>query len=174
MIAELIRSFKPQLEAKSQIVSADLPSISPQVMADRDRLSQILWNLLSNANKYSPPGTRISIDLEQVEADRQTASQPALIEQHARMLAISVADEGIGIAPEEQAKLFTRFYRVDNSMTREIGGTGLGLAIVKSFVELHGGRVWVDSPVNPRTGRGSRFTFTIPLFEEAENVKRKT
>src|SRR5207253_563393 len=75
---------------------------------------------------------------------------------HAR---VAVTDTGFGIAPEAQARLFTRFYRVDNSDTREIGGTGLGLSIVKSFVELQGGEVGVES----EPGKGSTFSFTVPF-----------
>jgi signal transduction histidine kinase len=86
--------------------------------------------------------------------------------RRAELLAISIEDEGIGIASEDQDKLFTKFYRVDSSLTREVGGTGLGLAIVKSYVEMHGGRVWVDSPLESATRRGSRFTFTVPLMEQ--------
>jgi signal transduction histidine kinase len=166
LFGETIRSFKPQLEAKAQIVSADLPKRKLQVLADRDRLSQILWNLLSNAHKYSPTGSRIRIKVKPVEAARMTSNAPELIERHAPMIAITVEDEGIGIAAQDQEKLFTKFFRVDNSLTREIGGTGLGLAIVKNFVEMQGGHVWVESPLDAQTGQGTRFTFTVPATEE--------
>jgi PAS domain S-box-containing protein len=165
LVGEIIRSMRPQWEAKSQIVSAELPKTLAPLFADRDRLSQILGNLLSNAQKYSPSHTRIRILVNEAQANRVTASSPDLIMRRAPMLAISVEDQGIGIEVEDQQKLFSRFHRVDNSLTREIGGTGLGLAITKSFVEMHGGRVWVESPLDPVTRRGSRFTFTIPIVE---------
>lgn len=168
LVGEVIRSLRPQLEAKSQIVSVDVPKSLPCAVADRDRLSQILANLISNAHKYSPIGTKIRIQVNQVEASRVMASSADLISRRAPMLAISVDDEGIGIEAEDQEKLFTKYYRVDNSFTREISGTGLGLAIVKSFVEMHGGRVWVSSPTDSLTRRGSCFTFTIPGVELAE------
>ena len=168
LVGEIIRSMRLQWEQKSQIVSADLPKTLPPLFADRDRLFQILGNLLSNASKYSPSNTHIRIHANEVEATQAGSSDPDLILRHARMHAISVEDEGIGIAQEDQGKLFTKFYRVDNSFTREAGGTGLGLAITRSFVEMHGGRVWVESPLDPATRRGSRFTFTIPISEQPD------
>jgi signal transduction histidine kinase len=72
---------------------------------------------------------------------------------------VSVRDEGIGIAPEDMTRIWERFYRVDNTNTRRIGGTGLGLSIARSLVELHGGRIWVESEVD----RGSVFSFTLPV-----------
>jgi len=76
-----------------------------------------------------------------------------------RFLLLCVLDQGIGIAPEDLPRIWERFYRVDNSNTRRIGGTGLGLSITKALVELHGGRIWVESEGR---GRGSRFCFTLP------------
>lgn len=169
LVGEIIRLLRPQCEAKSQIIFVDIPKSLPPAFADRDRLSQILGNLLSNALKYSPSGTRIKIRVTPVEANRLTSSNPDLILRRAPLLEFSVEDEGIGIEAEDQEKLFTKFYRVDNSLTREIGGTGLGLAIVKSFVEMHGGRVWVSSPLDPVTRRGSCFTFTVPAVEQADS-----
>jgi signal transduction histidine kinase len=72
---------------------------------------------------------------------------------------VSVRDEGLGISPEDQLHIWERFYRVDNTNTRRIGGTGLGLSITKALVELHGGRIWVDSTL----GEGSTFSFTLPV-----------
>ena len=90
---------------------------------------QVLTNLLSNAYKYTPAGGALRITAEQCAAS----------------LRVAVHDSGIGISAEDQQRLFTRFYRVDSSLSREAGGTGLGLAIVKSIVELHGGAVEVAS-----------------------------
>lgn len=119
------------------------PDDFPPVHADYERTRQVLENLISNAVKYSPDGGTIRV------AGR-TADDHAIV---------SVSDQGIGIAAEEQAKLFRRFYRVDNRLRRQTQGAGLGLFLARAIVEAQGGRVWVDS----QPGRGSRFSFTVPL-----------
>jgi two-component system phosphate regulon sensor histidine kinase PhoR len=116
------------------------------VAADEQRIVQALGNMLDNAVKYSPEGTEIGLDCRLKEG----------------MLEISVSDHGPGIAAEHLPRLFERFYRVDKSRSRELGGTGLGLAIAKHIVELHGGKVGVESEL----GRGSRFWLALPLAEK--------
>ncbi len=170
LIDQVVRSLHLQLKAKTQRVRVDLPQPVPCVLVDRDRFSQILWNLLSNAHKYSPAGTCIHITTELLEATARTAVDAGLIGRAAPLLALSVQDEGLGIAPEDQPHLFTQFFRADHPLVREAGGTGLGLTIVKSFVELHGGQIWVESPLDRETQRGTRFTFTVPLTVEHPNV----
>jgi signal transduction histidine kinase len=103
----------------------------------------VLSNLISNAIKYSPTGGLIRVG-GWAEAGE---------------VGIFVSDEGIGIPTSEQERIFDRFARVDNSLTRQTPGAGLGLFLVKSVIEAHGGRVWVDS----RPGQGSTFNFTLPL-----------
>jgi two-component system phosphate regulon sensor histidine kinase PhoR len=107
------------------------------VLAHRDRIEQVLLNLLDNAIKYAPAGSRVALTVA-VDGDK---------------VRISVADQGPGIPPEALPRLFERFYRVDPGRSRDEGGTGLGLAIVKHIVQLHGGKVWVESV----PGRGSTF-----------------
>jgi PAS domain S-box-containing protein len=119
------------------------PDDFPPVHADYERTREVLENLVSNAVKYSPDGGVIRII-------GRAADDHAII---------SVNDQGIGIAPEEQAKLFRRFYRVDNRLRRETQGAGLGLFLARAIVEAQGGRIWVESA----PGRGSRFSFTVPL-----------
>jgi len=119
-----------------------MPDDLPAVYADYERTRAVLENLLSNAVKYSPDGGRIRVA---ARADD-------------RMVIVSVSDQGIGIAPEDQARLFQRFYRVDNRLRRETQGAGLGLFLARLIVEAQGGRIWVES----QPGRGSRFSFTLP------------
>ena len=120
-----------------------IPDDFPAVHADYERTRTVLENLVSNAIKYSPEGGLIRI-VGRVSGDYAV---------------IAVNDQGIGIPPEEQKKLFRRFYRVDNRLRRETQGAGLGLFLSRAIVEAQGGRIWVDS----RPGRGSRFSFTLPL-----------
>jgi len=126
----------------------DVPPTLPPVRVDADRLHQVLTNLLSNAIKFSPAGGDITIGAC----------------QDGRDLVVWVADSGIGIAPEQHAKLFSKFFRVDNTATRSVGGTGLGLALVQNLIAAHGGRVWVNSV----PGKGSTFFFTLCTESEPD------
>ncbi|MBC8075583.1 MAG: PAS domain S-box protein, partial [Chloroflexales bacterium] len=115
----------------------------PPVRADYERARMVLTNLVSNAVKYSPAGGVIRIGAR-AEGEHAIAY---------------VSDHGIGIPPEDQERIFERFYRVDNRLRRTTQGAGLGLYLARSIVEAHGGRMWVESQV----GKGSRFFFTLPL-----------
>jgi signal transduction histidine kinase len=106
-------------------------------------VKQILLNLLSNAVKFTPEGGRVGLTATAVED----------------VITIAVSDTGIGIAPEDQAAIFEEFRQVGREDARKQEGTGLGLTLAKKFVELHGGRIWVESQV----GQGSTFTFTLPV-----------
>jgi two-component system phosphate regulon sensor histidine kinase PhoR len=121
--------------------SSDLPDIA----GDRRRLAEILQNLLDNATQYTLPGGRITLTAEARDAD----------------VVFTVSDTGIGIPKADQSRIFERFYRVDAARSREAGGTGLGLAIAKHLVEVHGGRIWVESEI----GQGSQFNFSVPVFD---------
>ena len=110
---------------------------------DERKIKQILLNLLSNAVKFTPEGGRIGINAKQADG----------------AVEISVSDTGIGIAPEDQARIFEEFRQVGGDYAHKKEGTGLGLTLAKKFVELHGGRIWVESEV----GKGSRFIFTLPI-----------
>jgi PAS domain S-box-containing protein len=126
-------------------VPADLPS----VRADGTRVRQVLLNLLSNAAKFTEKGSI-------------TLTAQAAVEAGVRVVALSVSDTGQGIAPRDQARLFERFSQVDGSATRKVGGTGLGLNITRHLVEMHGGRIWLESEGIP--GHGATFHFTLPVF----------
>ena len=121
----------------------DFPKHFPIVDADQDRLAQVLRNLLDNAIKYSPQGGVIVV--------RGKASKDEVV--------VSIADQGIGIAPEHLNRLFEKFFRVKSSPGRHVVGSGLGLPIARTIVESHGGRIWAESQV----GQGTTLYFTLPL-----------
>jgi signal transduction histidine kinase/transcriptional regulator with GAF, ATPase, and Fis domain/ActR/RegA family two-component response regulator len=140
-----------------QDVAPDLPT----VRADSMRVRQVMLNLLSNAAKFTDHGA-ITLRARAVEAPGAHSGQPE------PFVEISVIDTGPGIAPHDLPKLFEPFSQVDASATRKAGGTGLGLNICRHLVELHGGRIWVESEV----GRGSTFSFTLPVHRpEPEDVR---
>ncbi len=143
VISEVIVSLQPQIEAKEIHLTVEVPPDLPQVWGDRTRIIQILTNLVTNAYKYTPEGGQIAITTQWVDD----------------IVQVNVADTGIGIASQDQEKLFTRFFRADHPGVRRVGGTGLGLSITKSIVEMHGGHIWVESQL----GKGSTFSFTLPL-----------
>jgi two-component system phosphate regulon sensor histidine kinase PhoR len=128
------------------------PSQLPAVAADRDRVRQILVNLVENAIKYSPDGGRIELGAAAEDG----------------MVLFRVADEGLGIPADEQPRIFEKFYRLDPDMTRGIGGTGLGLYICSELVERMGGRIWVESDA----GSGSTFFFDLPSAESPRALSR--
>jgi two-component system phosphate regulon sensor histidine kinase PhoR len=113
------------------------------VHADRDRLAQILINLVDNAVKYTPAGGRATVSAR--------VTEPGTVE-------VAVADTGVGIPPADLPRITERFYRVDRARSRELGGTGLGLAIVKHLVIAHGGDLRIES----EPGRGTTVRFTLP------------
>ncbi len=139
---QVAERFAPQTNERFTF-ELRFPPDMPAVHGDYERIREVLENLVSNAIKYSPDGGTIRIS-GRPEGDRAI---------------VSVADQGIGIAPEEQRKLFQRFYRADNRLRRETQGAGLGLFLARAIVEAHGGRIWVES----QPGRGARFSFTMPL-----------
>ncbi|MDP4038802.1 MAG: ATP-binding protein [bacterium] len=115
-----------------------------KISADPDRLREVLTNLIDNAIKFTAKG---SVDIY-LTSDKQ-------------FITVSIADTGMGISTEDQKHLFQKFYRVDSSMTREIGGTGLGLYIARNLIELYGGRIWVESEAD----KGSKFSFSLPVVK---------
>jgi PAS domain S-box-containing protein len=150
LIQEVTRALRPQLEGKGQWLTLELAEALPAVVGDADRVRQILTNLLSNALKYTPPGGRITI----------TACRDA------GRVRVAVQDTGIGLSPEEQAQLFTPFFRAQTAATQGVGGTGLGLAITRALVERHGGAITVIS----RPGLGSTFSVTLPTQAPEETT----
>lgn len=121
----------------------DFPAEFPEIFADADKIEQILMNLISNALRYSPPDGEVVVR--------------GILDYDQAILAVE--DEGPGIPASEQEKIFDKFYRLDNETNRKNPGTGLGLPICRALVELHGGKIWVES----ETGSGSRFMLKLPL-----------
>jgi signal transduction histidine kinase/DNA-binding response OmpR family regulator len=148
LIRELLPSFQPGWDARRQTFTLHLPEQAPKVLGDADRVMQILSNLLSNAHKYTPDEGHIDLSVE-------------IAEPVAR---VQVTDSGVGLSKEEQARLFTPFYRAHNPTTEAVGGTGLGLVITRSLVEMQGGEMQVSS----EPGHGSTFGFTLPLAHVLE------
>jgi len=137
---KVVDGFRTQTDLHA--FDLDFPADFPPVWGDPERLQEVLSNLVSNAVKYSPEGGSVWIG--------------GRVDQSG--VTVYVADQGIGIPPEEQIRIFDRFHRVETGLHRRTEGTGLGLYLVKAIVEAHGGRVWVESA----PGRGSIFMFTLP------------
>ncbi|WKZ46163.1 MAG: GAF domain-containing protein [Anaerolineales bacterium] len=154
VVEDVLRSTKRQVDEKQQEVELALPDELPKVWADRLRVGQILTNLVSNANKYTPEGGRVYISA----AASTNHWDP---EGAQRVVHLWVQDSGIGISEDDQAKIFTKFFRSEDMKAREAPGTGLGLNITRSLVEMQGGRIWFESEFR----KGTTFHFTIPITE---------
>jgi two-component system phosphate regulon sensor histidine kinase PhoR len=147
-LAEIVDSalaiIRPRADSGQVALSTEVTDDVPQVLADHDRLMQILINLVDNAVKYTPKGGRVA-----VRAHRTADST----------VEVTVTDTGIGIPRSELPRITERFYRVDKARSRELGGTGLGLAIVKHLVVAHGGELTIES----QPGAGTSVAFTLPI-----------
>jgi PAS domain S-box-containing protein len=150
LIDDLIPSMTPVAEREGICLAVDLEEAMPVVRADPRRIKQVIYNLLSNALKFTPAGGRVT-----VRAGRRPAAE-GVAEPCFR---VSIEDTGIGIPPEDQIRLFQVFAQVDSSSTRSKRGTGLGLALSRRLVEMHGGRIWLESAGE---GQGTTFFFELP------------
>ncbi len=149
-VEDALQGLQAQFRGKSQVVQVALPADLPAVYADRSRVVQVTTNLLSNASKYSPEGRSVRVEADVIEE----AGRP--------FVRLAVVDQGIGISPEDQAGLFTQFFRSEDADVRNETGWGLGLSIVKMLVEAQGGKVTAKSA----PGAGSTFAFTLPAAVE--------
>jgi signal transduction histidine kinase len=145
LIPEVAGSLRPLIEAKQQRLRLDLGEALPAVWADQDRVTQILTNLISNAHKYTLAEGSITVAARRDDG----------------FVRVDVSDTGVGLSPEDQAQLFTKFFRARDRSPQAGRGTGLGLVITRLLVELHGGRITVSSA----PGRGSTFSFSLPALE---------
>ncbi len=144
LVEQTVRRLRPQFEEKDVALRLEISASLPPVLADEDRLGQVLLNLVGNALQYTPSGGTVSITAAQAQ----------------NLVEILIQDNGIGIPAEHLPHLFDRFYRVDKSRSRAGGGSGIGLTIARHLVEAHGGRIWAlsDGP-----GQGSTFGIALPL-----------
>jgi signal transduction histidine kinase len=143
LVGEIIGDVSMTANAHSFVFD---PVSEVKVIADRDKIGAVISNLLSNAVKYSPKGKLVTVTCE----------------RNNKEIVVSVKDEGIGIKPQHQAKLFDRYYRVPSEHTRHISGFGVGLYLSAEIIERHDGRIWVES----EKGAGSTFYFILPLAED--------
>jgi signal transduction histidine kinase len=143
----VVAAVEPLAAEKRLVFTADVVPGLPKGRGDERRLSQVLLNLVGNAIKFTDKGE---------VAIRASATNGAFT--------VAVCDTGPGVAAADQAKIFEEFQQADSSITRKKGGTGLGLSIAKRIIEMHGGRMWVES----EPGKGSTFYFTLPVRVEAQ------
>ncbi len=144
IIDQTVQRLGHQFQEKGVTLATQIPADLPQVILDEDRISQVLINLVGNALQYTPSGGRVEISAN-VLADS---------------VQVEISDTGIGIPTEHLPHLFSRFYRVDKSRSRQIGGSGIGLTIARHLVEAHHGRIWAESS---GSGKGSTFGFSLPI-----------
>jgi len=159
IIKDLLKGSLVMIKEKALVHRISLDSHTTKeledlgIEADERRLKQVMFNLLSNAAKFTPDGGAISVECK----------------KEGKELIISVSDNGIGIAPEERERIFGEFYQPSGTIKDKTPGTGLGLPLTEMIVEMHGGRIWVESE---GLGKGSRFTFTLPVVEPTELLEQ--
>ncbi len=150
VLVEAVDTMRARAVGKGITLRLEPTEGSPTIIGDRTLLRQSIGNLVDNAIKYTPGGGQVSVGM--------------VVNHAAGEVVIHIADSGIGIAPEDQVRLFEKFYRIKRRETTDTPGTGLGLALVKGIVEHHGGRVWVESTLN----QGSTFYIALPLPPEEQ------
>jgi signal transduction histidine kinase/putative methionine-R-sulfoxide reductase with GAF domain len=155
VVDEVVRSVRAQLLEKQHTLEVAIPEGLPEMWGDRIRIIQVLTNLVSNAYKYTPAQGHIIVSAEL--ADNQWDPEGAK-----KVIHLACKDNGLGMTPEDQKKIFQKFFRADDQKVREAPGTGLGLNITKTLVETQGGRIWFDSEFR----KGTTFHFTVPIVEK--------
>ena len=153
LVTQVLSEIEVARSDRGVVVESALPTDLPPVDADRERVHQVLFNLVDNAVRFTPSGGAVTVSAQ----------------RHNGSVEIRVADTGVGIPPEHLPRLFERFYRADPARSREDGGTGIGLAIARSVVEAHGGHIRAESEL----GEGSVFTFDLPVAIAAAKNRRE-
>jgi diguanylate cyclase (GGDEF)-like protein len=164
MMADIFNVMKPMADRKSIDLGLTVNGKVDTITADMVKLKQVLYNLISNAIKFTPEGGKVSVTVGKEAGRGEAEGQDILM--------FAVSDTGVGIRSDDLQRIFDEFEQADNAFSRQYGGAGLGLALTKKLVELHGGRVAVES----RLGEGSTFTVSIPLIaqlqeQQAEEVE---
>ena len=144
LFRSVINHLHFQFEEKEIQIEENLEPDLPKVSVDKDRITQVLTNLLGNALQYTPSGGKVVITASQKKSE----------------IHISIRDTGIGMSPDQLPHIFNRFYRSDKSRARANGGSGIGLTIAQALVKAHHGRIWAESEGE---GKGSSFHFTLPI-----------
>lgn len=157
-ISSVVKELQGAIQNRSHTLGITVPPDLPLVVADGRRLQQILQNVLQNAIKYTPSGGQLDIRAHGVAFEALPSELRDPVMSGRQYVQVDICDTGVGIAPEEQSRVFERFYRTNNPLRIEAGGTGLGLSLVRPLVELLGGRIWLSSAVN----EGSTFSFVLP------------
>jgi len=150
MVEEIAETMQSSADLKNIKINRELEENLPSLNIDSERIKQVIMNLINNAIKFSPDGSIINIKAKKNVDD----------------ILFEIQDFGRGIPKNKQKKVFEKFYQVESGMDREFGGAGLGLTISQDIVNVHGGRIWIDS-----TKGGSTFRFTLPV-ESVKDIER--
>jgi signal transduction histidine kinase len=169
VVRETVDSYRPQLEANGFSVRLSLPDEDVRMNGDCDGLSQVLVNLLSNAEKYSADGKEISVELKQ-QTERLTSRRgdiPLASSSPCPRVELRVLDRGPGVPRGCEQKIFEQFYRANDSLSSGIQGSGLGLTLARQIVRAHGGELRYE----PRDGGGSCFVVSLPMIAGCDENK---
>jgi signal transduction histidine kinase len=156
VIEDALTSASNQLREKGLIVRMKLNDDLPPVLGDKDAITQIVGQLLTNAYLASPPGKELTVIAQYAPHMNGTSANG---DHDPDALYVAIEDQGGGIAPEDAPRVFARKYRAENPLIQGLGDTGVGLAVAKALIEAHGGALWLDTT----PGRGSTFSFTLPF-----------
>ena len=146
LVAEVVRKLSIDAANHNHELTLEKKSDIPPFYGDRDRIEQVITNIVSNAIKYTPDGGKIHVEYGYEFTDA----------------VVTVTDTGIGIPESDISRIFERFYRVDKARSRKYGGTGLGLAMAKEIIEAHGGKIEITS----KPGKGTTVTIKVPIYSE--------
>ena len=166
LINETVESIAVLFRNRDIELKVNMPENIPTIYGDNKRIKQVMLNILSNAAKFTDQGeVVVECGIVPVGDDRVPEYQDTSVTGQTHWALIAIRDSGIGIRREDQPKVFEEFRQIDGSSTRKHGGTGLGMAISRRIIELHGGRLWLESEY----GEGTTFFFTLPHIEEEQS-----